>query len=77
MTTQKDKVDSEVVSNNIEEKLKLAKQFHDMVNALFGNKLAAARACPEFKIFLEPQELSELDSEERRLGARRVRDAMI
>ncbi len=50
-------------ANKIEETLKLASQFHDMVYLLFGDRLAADKACPEFKIFLRPQELHELESE--------------
>jgi hypothetical protein len=50
-------------ANTIEDTLELASQFRDMVNLLFGDRLAAARACPEFKIFLRPQELHELESE--------------
>ncbi len=62
-TTQKDKYEK-VGSNNILEKLELARQYHEMVEYLFGDKLAAARACPEFKIFLNNQELDELESED-------------
>ena len=52
-----------MVSDNVLKKVALAEKFKEMTVALDGNKLMAAKVCPEFKMFLTSSELDALESE--------------
>ena len=48
------------VSDDICYKVELAKKFDQMVRSLGGDKVKAARLCPEFKMFLNEEELQQV-----------------
>jgi len=49
------------VSGDVLRKVALAKKFKEMTDALDGDRVMAAKCCPDFKIFLKRDELDELE----------------
>jgi len=52
----------QAADDDVSKKVKLAKQFNEMTSSLGGNKIMAAKVCPEFQIFLSSKEKRELRS---------------
>ena len=57
---EKKKAREDAAKDDVTKKVRLAKQFREMVKALGGDKIMAAKTCPEFKIFLHSGAKEEL-----------------